>query len=425
MSVYVSAQNFPGTLTKEGISVTKPNGPGFFPATFVRNRRALDITRISTNTPNFRKPKTKGTEIDLPVNPFTFERHDRMLPYGTYEVDKHFGQCVFNFDSYSGVVTEFVSLSMPELSLSAAESASIDAHLDTKFRLKVKDQMVNIAQMYGERKQTANLLATTAGRIASSFGNLKRGNFAGAARVLGLSVRRDRNSRYRERWERDPQRAAAAGWLELQYGWVPLLSDVYGSAELIAQKVARHYKERVSASVTVYRKTMSRSATQVVTVAEMTETRKIYAWFGPPANSHTLAQIGLTNPAHLAWELLPYSFVVDWFIPVGNYLSSLDADLGTNFIKGGRTTFKKATTTVHQIWEVRYGPEWDYPQCNQVANPPVLREAWNWNASRKVVRCYRTPIFSVPGPSFPSFKNPFSMTHAANAISLLVQTFKR
>jgi hypothetical protein len=38
-----------------------------------------------------------------------------------------------------------------------------------------------------------------------------------------------------------------------------------------------------------------------------------------------VSQFGITNPLLLAWELIPYSFVVDWLFPVGRFLSSLDA----------------------------------------------------------------------------------------------------
>jgi hypothetical protein len=38
-----------------------------------------------------------------------------------------------------------------------------------------------------------------------------------------------------------------------------------------------------------------------------------------------LQQLGLTNPALVAWELVPFSFVFDWFIQVGDWLTGLTA----------------------------------------------------------------------------------------------------
>jgi hypothetical protein len=37
---------------------------------------------------------------------------------------------------------------------------------------------------------------------------------------------------------------------------------------------------------------------------------------------------GISNPALVAWELVPFSFVADWFVPVGDWLKQLDALLG-------------------------------------------------------------------------------------------------
>jgi len=40
--------------------------------------------------------------------------------------------------------------------------------------------------------------------------------------------------------------------------------------------------------------------------------------------TNTLVKSGLTNPLALAWEVIPYSFVCDWWINVGDVLASLD-----------------------------------------------------------------------------------------------------
>jgi len=66
-----------------------------------------------------------------------------------------------------------------------------------------------------------------------------------------------------------------------------------------------------------------------------------YEWSGKARARYTisdpalkqLAQIGITNPINLAWELIPYSFVIDWLIPVGKFLESLDALVGVSNLK--------------------------------------------------------------------------------------------
>ena len=41
-----------------------------------------------------------------------------------------------------------------------------------------------------------------------------------------------------------------------------------------------------------------------------------------------LGQLGFDNPALIAYELMPYSFVVDWFYNIGDYLQSQTALAG-------------------------------------------------------------------------------------------------
>lgn len=53
----------------------------------------------------------------------------------------------------------------------------------------------------------------------------------------------------------------------------------------------------------------------------------------------SLNSLGLVNPLSLAWELLPMSFVVDWFIPIGGFLRQLTAPLGLEFTYGYETKF--------------------------------------------------------------------------------------
>lgn len=68
------------------------------------------------------------------------------------------------------------------------------------------------------------------------------------------------------------------------------------------------------------------------------------------------ANTGISNPALLAWELLPWSFVIDWFIPVGDYLESLSAFDGFTFSGGSQVLvtrgdyFSNHSTQSYATW---------------------------------------------------------------------------
>jgi hypothetical protein len=53
----------------------------------------------------------------------------------------------------------------------------------------------------------------------------------------------------------------------------------------------------------------------------------------------TLSQYGLTNPLAVAWELVPLSFVVDWFVSVGSFIRSIQRPMGLNFDWGYITSY--------------------------------------------------------------------------------------
>jgi len=60
-----------------------------------------------------------------------------------------------------------------------------------------------------------------------------------------------------------------------------------------------------------------------------------------------LAQMGITNPHLLVWELIPYSFVFDWIFPVGDFLSSIDAMNGTSNLTVVRSVYHRE---IEKLW---------------------------------------------------------------------------
>jgi hypothetical protein len=57
----------------------------------------------------------------------------------------------------------------------------------------------------------------------------------------------------------------------------------------------------------------------------------------------TAQAVGLTNPALVAWELVPYSFVIDWFLPIGNWLTAIAPLVGITPQDVFRTVFSEET----------------------------------------------------------------------------------
>lgn len=275
-------------------------------------------------------------------------------------------------------------------------------------RSKLKAQDVNLGVAWAESNKTAEHLLDTAKTLANSYRRLRRGDVRGAARALGIT--------------KDPKvvtKTVASRWLELQYGWKPLLADVHGSAEALANSA--HSDWRVTA-VGMAKEDIEESKGLVDPPS-----RPDYGfgsargWRGAhcridalPSNDllASFKSLGITNPLEIAWELVPFSFVIDWALPIGDYLNSLDALLGFEsawYCESQMETFR----VQHSLSDNSY-VEGDY----------LFEGRRSGSGYRKYTRLVRTVSASVPLPDFPGLKNPVSAGHVANAMALLVSVFQ-
>jgi hypothetical protein len=333
------------------------------------------------------------------------------------------GSAGYRNDSvYTTNITQFGSVTDP--SASWLQTGSLQAKATSNLLKNLRDSAFNAAQAIGERKQTADLVAGTAKKVASSLRNLRKGNFARAASDLGVTPKKRAGRRFNSQFSTDQAKATGNAWLELQYGWKPLLSDVYGAMETLAKannpagnpntiyKKATGRAKRSEEPRTVTRTSLpagysgwdevTRSGKTTVIV----KTGVTYSLSSQPLAS--LKSVGITNPLLLAWELLPYSFVVDWFMPIGNYLESLDATNGLSFYDGYMSTFVRfeATTVASSSYSYNTGQQHFYRFVTE---------------NYKTVKFTRSKLGNFPSAPAPTFKNPLSTSHVASAMALLLQ----
>jgi len=286
---------------------------------------------------------------------------------------------------------------------------------------EVKHQTVNLGQVYGERHQTVLLFETTMRRVVKTVYYLRKGNWNAAAHEVGVKPSANKHSAYSRRFGKNPSKAVADGWLELQYGWRPLLQDVYGAIELVNDKQNRVIRQRVSKSASVEDTWGSRLDDDDLYKTVNTQKRKTSVKFTLYFSASqeflkTLSEAGVTNPGLVAWELLPWSFVVDWFLPVGQFISTWDATVGLTYQKGVKTTCKEVTRSTTRSGHTKVS---DGGKVTTVARSSLWR-------TYHYVGIERSPFNGgFPSPALPEFKNPFSAEHLANLTGLLVSTFGR
>lgn len=113
------------------------------------------------------------------------------------------------------------------------------------------------------------------------------------------------------------------------------------------------------------------------------------------------------------WEVLPFSFVVDWFLPIGPYLEALSTYQGLSFVRGYKTQFTKSETQFSHSYSGQH------PGYSDKRVTLFSAGGLSWSQ----VKLNRTKLTSFPKPNLPSFKNPLSLTHAANGLALIQQVF--
>lgn len=290
-------------------------------------------------------------------------------------------------------------------------SANEKNRLTTTALGKLKSQKVNLAMTFASRRKTVNLLASTSRNLYLAFQAAKARNWAKAASHLGVQNR-----------VRPGTRSLGRGWLQLQFGWMQLASDIYG---LYTEAT----RGEVPDMLTVRSSIREHSATQdwkewsmmtspynpgkVGALIQTTSARELklsWTFALDSAAIHSAARLGLTNPAHVAWDLLKASYILDWLVPVGKYLSALDADIGFTYLGGSITEFQRVEAKVVSS-RAAIVPVAHYRKATGTAS---------FKGSAKNVRMVRTV---QPKPTAGLYiKNPFSSFTVATTAALLASS---
>lgn len=263
----------------------------------------------------------------------------------------------------------------------------------------LKRSKVNLGTALAEARKTAELLGKTSTTISKGLDEFMAKNW----RRLGKMAS----------WRKVP-----AKYLELCYGWAPLLNDVYGSAESLSYMMELGYDAsftaRGSAKFRDTREEISAAldtGNPVLFRAMLREQQSFSCVAILPNNLlPVFSSLGLTNPLEVAWELVPYSFVLDWVVPIGNWLSVLDA--------ASFCTFKEGSYSRIQRYR---GMGWDI----DASYPFEVKRAFGQNTIRGG-RFDRSVLYDWPAPPiFPRLRSPLSLDKMAKGLSLLAATFAK
>lgn len=232
-------------------------------------------------------------------------------------------------------------------------------------------------------------------QLARVANKLKKGDISGAWKSVTQSS--DGISHAMPPSWRSKSKNFSDQWLEAHFFWGPTANDIHSALNTLTQTDFGMKKVTANANDSSQRKFNNAGTDHAYSYRT---TVKLGLTFRISNESTFLAnQVGLLNPLSVAWDLVPYSFVVDWFTNVGTVLSSM-----TGFV--GITGVSQYTTIAQEQFHTASFKSTDgkYVQNGVFHNFNVTRQP------------------AIVGPSFAvkPFKG-FSPIRGLTAISLLLQ----
>jgi len=278
-----------------------------------------------------------------------------------------------------------------------------DLELYAKLASEVKGHSFNLGVALGEGRETTRMVLGTLHRVANSVVALRRGRIDIALRQLGAVPKPEHRRRYRDSARPLTSKDVSGMWLEIQYGWKPLLRDVHESMKAYSALTDKARSQRFIAKKTITGEKYWYPVSTCKAYARHRISKRII--YEASELLSTPRSLGLLDPASVAWELVPFSFVADWFVPIGTYLEALSTipNLQGRFLvqtrtyKEGQERGLKVGLTINWV-----GAAVDYRGCQLTRTP--------------------TTSISVPRPRFNSISESLSVGRIKNAIALLHQT---
>jgi len=200
--------------------------------------------------------------------------------------------------------------------------------------------------------------------------------------------------------------------LEYMYGVKPLLSSVFGCAnELIRFTLRRSqlFKARstirISGGKRVRINTMYGPMLFTPDNLNLKMSTELGCYLQVPG--FDLQRFSSLNPVSIAWELMPYSFVADWFLNVGGYLRNLETGLlmGKRFLSGYRSDLAGFSGD----------GKYHFPADPGTSGYDTLSYDF------KCYRFDRYPVLTYPLPDYPSFQANLGSSRLLNGAALLAQ----
>lgn len=234
----------------------------------------------------------------------------------------------------------------------------------SKLRQRLLDQDFNAPVFLAEAGKTLEMITDRARRVTRALSALRRGRINEIRQALAISRKKRLPSNLEGKTPRDvlglSSKEMHNTWLELQYGWKPLLNDIHGAAKTLAELSFKRDQSTLTGYARRERKLLA-SGTGYEPAGLLVSEAKVWVTVRVKERStKTLNSLGFLNPLQIAWELVPFSFVADWFVNIGDCIAEATAFAGVTVLDGG---FSECLTFTGVMIEANHSG-WDKPLLN-------------------------------------------------------------
>lgn len=321
---------------------------------------------------------------------------DQYISLGAYDT----GDAFLYFVLERGYADSGLSTSWPPFSSYLANISL------TRAMTKLLDQKVNLAQELVEAKKTVSTFKELGSELASVINGFRHKHPSDWFRMGSVGQH------------------ASKTFLASVYGLRPLMEDINGAVETLNHRnvnndcfrVTVHGSASDSRTYTWFRGDGFLGGDTGMTISSTWSHTASHAftYTMSTAGLASLNSLGFVNLGALAWEELPFSFIVDWFFPIGSWLNSLSSTLGWDF-RVGSVSLKQSCNAV------KIGQKVD-PILYTMYPAGVIYQPGTFYDSMETL--HRVALYSTPVPH-PYLKNPLSALHSAEATALVANAFYR
>lgn len=214
----------------------------------------------------------------------------------------------------------------------AARNASWESLVEN-IRGTTADLAVTMAQW----NEAMGMIALRGGQLVRAARALRKGRFRKFTRELRVNPKRKHRNLTRKQVVND----FSGLWLEYSFGWSPLFGDIYNAADAIQQPLPSD-KFIGRGRETYARTNLEGIAEWFYTTGRCEQGATVFL---ENPNLYLLQQMGVANPLLVAWEVIPFSFVVDWVFDVSAFLGSVSDFIGLR-LEDTYTTYSVGHTSV-------------------------------------------------------------------------------